>query len=576
MDFVSYVKAKNKLPEDVLSEATNNHLVRKMTFYEELSKNASHYKLSEQEVITWAIAAGDGDVIELKSTNNFSTKPNDYDMLGGVSECIKRQVICLRDGQQNLVVLTKRPDDNGLLGMLNKVFGPMQYTLAICTAFIWSAVMQMYVTPLDISSRARSLSAKGSANKAQVIQVQQSEARDIYDRILKMGIEFRASDIHIQPRRQEAAVLYRIDGDNHELLKIPLNICERITQLLTVDGKTSAKGEFDVIDGKLQYNPTANTPNYDPKLSRDLRFSLMPAQYGKDINIRFLNDKTYTFEGLGMSKANVQKFKDILARPQGMIVQVGPTGSGKSTTMYTGLQYLKETTTRNIITAEDPVEIKVDGITQITVNIDAGLTFAKAAKQFLRHDVDVGVIGEIRDEDTALEAVRIANTGHLVITSLHTNDSIGVLERLNRLGVDSYTLGEVLVAIMGQRLVKRLCPHCKQEYTIRECDEIARKFEVPSFSGERKVYKAVGCEHCRNSGYIGRVAVNEILVADSKFRDLVQHHATRLEIEKYLMHTDFRPMYSDALTKVMDGITSFEELESMRVDNLAFKVSTAE
>ena len=201
-----------------------------------------------------------------------------------------------------------------------------------------------------------------------------------------------------------------------------------------------------------------------------LRFSILPAMEGTDTNVRYLNNKKYSFEELGMTERNVQLYKDLLSRPQGLIVMVGPTGSGKSTTLYAGLQYVRSVSLRNIITVEDPVEITMDGITQVSTNDASGLTFANVIRQFLRHDVDIGVVGEIRDEETAAEAVRAATTGHLIISSLHTNDSIGVFERLNRLGIDPYTLGDVLVAIMSQRLVRRLCPHRSEERRVgKEC-----------------------------------------------------------------------------------------------------------
>ena len=264
-------------------------------------------------------------------------------------------------------------------------------------------------------------------------------------------------------------------------------------------------------------------------------------------------------------------YKQILNMPQGLIIQVGPTGSGKSTTQYAGLKYIRENSLRNIITAEDPVEIVMEGITQVSTKDEAGLTFAQISRQFLRHDVDIGVIGEIRDDETAFEAVRAATTGHLILSSLHTNDSLGAVERLIRLGVEPYTLSEVLVAIMGQRLVRRLCPHCKKPVELDFFDPRVRAFGFPEQEGKHTFYESEGCEHCNNLGYKGRIAVNEILVVDRELRDMIQRHETRKVMETHLTKINWKSMYSDALDKALSGVTSLQELSAMSADTLAFK-----
>lgn len=568
MDLSAYIKANSLMPERAIQEVTSSYLSHKSTFYEELVSNALHYGVTEKQVIDWAVMAGEGVVTEITATRGFHVRDADYEALGGVEACVKRKIICLREANNELFVLTMRPDDNSLVGTMNKVFGPLQYTLSICNKVRWDAIYHQHIDSLIIESQALQLSKKSAGMNQQVAQVEQSEARAIYNQILNYGIQRGASDIHIQPGDNHARVIYRIHGYNEERFHIPIQICDRIATLLTVDGAVSTKGEHLPVDGKVRYNPPNNT---DPSRQVDLRFSLMYAQQGKDMNVRFLNNKKYSFSELGMSKKNVELFKELLSRPQGLIVQVGPTGSGKSTTLCTGLEYIKNTSTRTVITVEDPVEVKIDGITQISVNDAAGLTFAVAARQFLRHDVDVGVIGEIRDDETALEAVRIANTGHLVLSSLHTNDALGVIERLTRLGVDPYTLGEILVAIMGQRLVRRLCPHCRKKRLIPSHSPLVEKYRLPS-NRDLELYEPGGCERCGNTGFVGRIAVNEILVADGNIRDMIQERARRSQIEAYLRKTEFESMYVDAVQKVVEGVTSLSEIEAMRADSLAFKV----
>lgn len=459
MELAEYIQEHGFLDDSVLAEITNSHLVKKFTFFEELYKNGQKYNVHERDLLEWTLDASGGLIKLMETSRGLNIEHNDYQVLGGVTTCIKLQIMPVRGKYNELCVVTRRPDDTGLIVQLNKAYGVGKYTLFICTRFIWDSIYQLNVEPLFIEAEAQQLSqtmgARGSAQE----KVKESEARQIYNRILQLGIAREASDIHLMPCSNECQVLYRIDGINYQLMKIPKTVASRIANLLCIDGKIPQKGPDVPLDGKIRYFPPGTTEEWQ---GRDLRFSVMPGTKGPDVNVRYLNNRLYTFGELGMSEENINKYMQVLNMPQGLVMQVGPTGSGKSTTLYAGLSYIHENSLRNIITVEDPVEIGMDGITQVSTNDDTKLTFARVARQFLRHDVDVGVIGEIRDEETALEAVRAATTGHLVISSLHTNDSVGVLERLNRLGVDPYTLGEVLVAVMGQRLVRRLCPHCKE------------------------------------------------------------------------------------------------------------------
>lgn len=570
MDLAAYVKERNLIPESVLTEVTNNYLVRKRTFFEELYKNGERYEIKEDVLLKWALdAAGPGYEL-LDSTKGFSTDSEDYNRLGGVESCMSMQVMCIRRKQRPLCIVTTRPDDSGLVAVLNKAFGAGNYTFGLCTRIVWEAIYQIEVEPLYIEARAKHLDAISTAAQKERESRKDSEARQIYNQIIMFGINRKASDIRLIPCDNSCRVIYRIDGVNYQVMKIPLQIASRVCNLLLADGNVPNKGPNTPLDGKIKYIPEGVTAERE---TRDLRFSIMPTRRGQDANIRFLSNHLYTFEELGMSAENIEKYKSLLRMPQGLIMQVGPTGSGKSTTLYAGLNFIHSYSLRNIITVEDPVEILMEGVTQVDVNEDSKLTFARAARQFLRHDVDVGVIGEIRDEETALEAVRAATTGHLVISSLHSNDSLGVFERLIRLDVDSYTLGEVLVAVMGQRLVRRLCPHCKEEYILHKDDKDAIEFGISDRIGPEgiKMYRGVGCQHCNNLGYSGRIAVNEILIVDRTLRDMIQRHVTRREMEEHLKSINFKTMYEDALDKALNGTTSLSELEFMRVDTLAYK-----
>lgn len=567
MDFRPYLQEHKKMPDSVLKDAMNNSVKARRTLFEELLKNCGQYELDEKLVLQIAEDASDGEVRVITTSKGLQTYMKGYRALGGVEACVMAQILCVTDENDTIAFIMMRPDDATLTTKIDRVMNGAPYSIAVAPTFIFQTIMNTDVEPLRIEALSSKIQDESGASREQVAERRESDARRLYTSIIDLGIDRGASDIHIMPLQNESHILYRIDGVNYKLMQIPKDISERICNILMTDAGVQRRGELTAADGKVRYTSYMR-PEQKP---RDLRFSILPSTKGTDINVRYLNDKMYTFEQLGMTERNVQLYKDLLARPQGLIIMVGPTGSGKSTTLYAGLQYIHNHTLRNIITVEDPVEIFMDGITQVSTNDASGLTFANVIRQFLRHDVDVGIVGEIRDEETALEAVRAATTGHLVISSLHTNDSIGVFERLNRLGIDPYTLGDVLVAIMSQRLVRRLCPHCKEKYELDLSSRKARFFRLPEGKTTMPFYKAVGCEHCHNLGYSGRVAVNEILQIDGQIRHYIQMHEPRQQYEQYLREKGFVTMYADALQKAMMGITSLEELEPMCADTLGFK-----
>lgn len=569
MDLAGYFKEKGLLNDSDITTVTNNYMAHKYTFFEELYTNGDKYGVDEDTLFQALVEVGGHGYEVITTTRAFNTEYSDYAKLGGVNVCSVRKILCLRQSGNPVCILTQRPDDNTVLPLLNKAFGVGQFTFGVCNKALWKSFMQIYFEPLSIEAQAQSITEKENKAIYKDSAVKDSESRSLYCRILNQGIAYDASDIHIRPGVDACRIQYRIDGENRTINVVPNKIVDRIYNLLLVDGKIAVTQQYITIDGKLKYYPNGKIDSSSP--SRDLRFSIMPGTWGPDIVIRLLNNKPFSFDELGMTESNVELYKRVLQMPQGLVVQVGPTGSGKSTTMYAGVRWIRDNTSRNVITAEDPVEIYMDGITQVSVREATKLTYAQIARQFLRHDVDVGVIGEIRDEETAVEAVRAATTGHLILSSLHTNDSLGVIERLIRLGVEPYTLSEVIVAIMGQRLLRRLCPHCKEAVTYDADDERIRSFGFKQKEGKITFYKPGRCEKCKNIGYKGRIAVNEILVIDRELRDMIQRHETRKTMEKYLESIKWQTMYSDAQEKVLAGISSLEELEKMRSDILAFK-----
>lgn len=573
MDFYSYLKQNNVVDLVILNKLRDQAAMIRGTVFRGL------YLLTgtEEEILSYQqlaelfeqVAVANGEhVTRVETTMGFSIDMEVYRNLGGVSTALAERILPLiKDDTKEYIALTNRPDDDSAMERLHRAYGNKVYSYGIAPRVIWGAIYNTFVQPLLVATYARQLSdSVGTANSSGDT-AKDSEARRLCQMIINAGVATRASDARFIPTTDTCVVQFRVDGHNQVYTTVPRDILEKICNILKTDGKMTSSKPFDPVDGKVRYSPSNGTKKND---EIDLRISIIPSKKGSDLNIRYLSDKIYSFEELGMTPEHIKNYQYLLNMPSGMIVQVGPTGSGKSTTLYAGINYMKQSM-RNIITVEDPVEITMDGISQIDVDNDKRLSFSDALKACLRHDPDVIVVGELRDETTAALAVRAANTGHLVLTSLHTNDAIGAFERMINLGVDPYSLGEVMVAVMGQRLVRRLCPKCKQEYRVSLKSDIARFYKLPNQDGDIRFWKPMGCIHCNNTGYRGRVAVNEILMVTPKIRNLIQRHAVRKEFEDCLREEKFRTMYSDGLSKAIAGITSLEELAPMAQDIVAFK-----
>lgn len=576
MKLFEYLRSNGVFDQKTLAELRDGAALAKHGVYQELLNNPTgkSYSLEYDRLSEYALesakAAGQ-NIIRLQETAGWDCDSSIYDSLGGISKSLAQQIIPLirKDGSDRIAVLTC-PDNDVLCERVDRAYHGRTYTKAICSREMWAAIYEMYVEPLMIGKMAFQFSVTVDGSTAISDKSKESEVRKFYTNLMNVGITQRASDIHFVPCTDDCLVLFRIDGVNHKYTRIPKEVSERIVNILKTDGPiTSHQNPRMPLDGKVRYSPSQGD---NPGDEVDLRVSIIPTRAGLALNVRYLCDRLYTFDELGMSSVNVEAYKELLELPSGLIVQVGPTGSGKSTTLYAGLSYLHQSL-RSIITVEDPVEILMDGILQVDVNADnkGGLVFSEALKACLRHDPDVVVVGELRDGATAFEAVRAANTGHLVITSLHTNDSIGAFERLVNLGIDSYSLGDVMAAVMGQRLVRRLCPYCKEPYEFDLRSPEARIYHFPNEDHVLHLYRPKGCTRCNNTGYRGRVAINEVLRVDRGLRDLIQKHAVRKYFEDYLRDVRFKTMYQDGIEKVIQGVTSLGELTKFAKDVIAFR-----
>jgi len=374
--------------------------------------------------------------------------------------------------------------------------------------------------------------------------------------IMQRAIEMRASDIHIEPFEQTLKVRLRIDGVLQDINAPPVKSTAAVISRIKIMAKLNIAERRLPQDGRIKVQMLGK--------ELDLRVSTIPTMYGESVVIRLLDKEStvFDFESLGFSGSHSQQFIDVLAQPHGIILITGPTGSGKSTSLYAALKLLN-TSERKIITVEDPVEYQLEGINQIQAKPQIGLTFASALRSIVRQDPDVIMIGEMRDLETAKIAVQSALTGHLVLSTLHTNDAAGGITRLLDMGLEEYLLSSTVNGILAQRLVRKLCPECKEPYVASPLvveDRRLRRF-VPQ--GDIVLYKPVGCPACGGLGYRGRLAIIEFLLMTDPIRKMIMAHEEAGAIQKLAIEQGMVTMSDDGLLKAIQGITTLAEV--MRV-----------
>ena len=371
--------------------------------------------------------------------------------------------------------------------------------------------------------------------------------------ILERGIIEKASDVHIEPREKEMVVRIRVDGRLTQILEIPRNLQSAVISRLKIMAGMNVTERRVPQDGRA----VARSQN---GVNIDIRVNTLPTIYGEKVVLRYLwrDATTLTRAGIGITDKDGEKFERIIKNSSGLILIVGPTGSGKTSTLYTIIQELNQPDV-NMISLEDPVEYQIDGVTQVTINEKVGLTFAEALRACLRQDPDIICVGEIRDGETAEIAMRAAMTGHLVLSTIHTEDAVSAIDRLKDIGVEPYLISGSLRGIISQRLVRKICPECRQETTP---DPIAADLIGIKDISQFHFYKGAGCHRCFDTGYKGRTGVFEILTLNSVIRDTINSGASSSELRKVIAGSDFTPMIVNARDLVEKGITTVEEVLS--------------
>jgi len=376
---------------------------------------------------------------------------------------------------------------------------------------------------------------------------------NIVDWLLQYAYEQRASDIHLEPRREQGNVRFRIDGVMHQVYQVPSAVMAAVSSRIKILGRMDVAEKRRPQDGRLK----TRTPE---GVEVELRLSTMPTAFGEKLVMRIFDPEVLVknFRELGFSQSDDERWQSMIAKPNGIILVTGPTGSGKTTTLYTSLKQLAKPEV-NVCTVEDPIELVESSFNQMQVQQNIGLDFSRGVRTLMRQDPDIIMIGEIRDRETADIAIQAALTGHLVVSTLHTNDAPSAVTRLMEIGVPAYLIQSTILGVMAQRLVRTLCPHCKAE---TEVDDLSWKALVKPWKPAKpvRIFKPVGCLECRNTGFMGRMGVYEMFTFSDNIKHLINENINMVEFKKFAMKEGMRPLRLSGAQKVAAGLTTIEEV----------------
>ena len=487
------------------------------------------------------------------SLENFDIQPECVKL---VPESLARRYLVvplMLDGER-LIVASPDPTHCELLHLLGFVTGkPVEAVLANASE------VEQTISRLYASATAHELPENETSEQSLSLHRIKQLAEDpptvrFVDSLLEEAISRRASDIHLRPGEHDVVILLRIDGVLLEIRRV------KHSNLSGIVSRIKIIGGMNIAERRLPQDGRHMVKQGDRTI--DLRLSIMPTVHGESVVIRILDTRQSlkTLDQIGFNGRDVERFRNLISHNQGIVLVTGPTGSGKSTTLYAALNGIKSSGV-NIITVEDPVEYQIDGIRQIQVKPQIGYTFARALRHILRHDPDVIMVGEIRDQETAMMATESALTGHLVLSTLHTNSAATTVTRLLEIGIAPYLLNASLLGVLAQRLVRRNCPHCLVEEEVS-----AHVRSTLGLSSDEPFYVGSGCEHCRNLGFAGRVAAYELLEVTPALRALIEPSVSAQSIEQQAIHDGMRPLTQSALQLARDKLIPLNEVYRVRLE----------
>ncbi|HWR43655.1 type II secretion system ATPase GspE [Sporomusa sp.] len=420
---------------------------------------------------------------------------------------------------------------------------------------IMRAINQSYGVQDLVEKAVNKLKADDASSIAEIQMTDDAPVVSIVNSIISQAIKERASDIHIEPQDKSLRVRFRVDGVLREVVTFPRHTHAAIISRIKI------MSEMDIAEKRLPQDGRIKVQEFGRDI--DLRVSTLPTITGEKVVLRILDKKAVILDikGLGFVPENLKLYRRLYFQSYGMILVTGPTGSGKTTTLYSTLTEVS-TPNKNVITVEDPVEYRLDGINQVQVNHKAGLTFANGLRSILRQDPNVVMVGEIRDTETADIAIRAALTGHMVFSTLHTNDAPGAITRLIDMGIEPFLVASSVLGIVAQRLVRVICPDCKQKYE-PEAEAPERQFLGMSSEDEITLYRGAGCPRCGHTGYLGRMAIHEVMAVSSAVREAINQRVSSDVLANIAMSEGMKTMRQDGIAKALSGLTTVAEV--MRV-----------
>ncbi len=491
---------------------------------------------------------------------DLATYPVDPVAARMVNEPLARRYLALPIGwwEGRLIVAMADPSNVFAIDDIRAVTGAEVRQVVVTAEAVTAAINKYHRRDTEaehISAEASATTAAAEDERLSTIKEVREDAPIVrlVDVLISQAITDRASDIHIEPTGKDVRIRYRIDGVLHEMMRSPRNIQNGIISRLKVMADINIAERRIPQDGRIsmviQGRPV------------DLRVATLPTVHGEKIVMRLIDKQTarLRLSELGFLPANMKRYESAYSKPYGTILVTGPTGSGKSTTLYATINILNDPT-KNVITVEDPVELQLDGINQIQVNMKAGLTFAGALRTILRSDPDIILVGEIRDRETATIAIEAALTGHLVLSTLHTNDAASTPNRLIEMGVEPFLTGSSLDCIVAQRLARKLCDRCKQPFQPDREQLISMGWDFSGIEFPRELFRAEGCQVCGKTGYAGRFAVHEILNVNEEIERMIVEHAHAEDIHKAAVADGMVTLRQAGLIAVAEGATSLEEV----------------
>lgn len=505
-------------------------------------------------------------MIEMIPFVDLEKIPIDSQAVGLISESITRryQIIPYRfDPKESAIYIgTEEPSNTSIVDFLEKKTGKKIILTLADKEQITKMLDLSYSQGLSPEVRdalKEYTPEQDSETQISNVQLQQAPIAKIVSTILDFSVKGRASDIHIEPEETRTKVRYRIDGILQEKLSLPKTIHEALVSRIKILSEMKIDEKRIPQDGRFTFKSKNDEV--------DLRVSTLPTVFGEKVVMRLLK-KTGgipSLADLGFGGPQLKELEEAITKPYGIILITGPTGSGKTTTLYSILSRLNKPTV-NIVTLEDPVEYQIAGINQVQINVQAGLTFATGLRAFLRQDPNIILVGEVRDKETTQLAIQAALTGHLVFSTLHTNNAATAIPRLIDLGAESFLIASVLTAVLAQRISRKICPYCKESF--KASDEITSNIKAvlgPLFpkkyeSEPIKLSKGKGCHECNQTGYLGRIAIFEILKVTSAINQHILRQESAEEIEKTAKKEGFIRMVEDGYLKVLDGVTTMEEV----------------